>query len=227
MAYHVSRILAMKPAEIEKMSLSDLRKKTTILNSAANKRIKRAYKQGVTSTVLDNALDVGKFKTTRATKGMSEEKQRKIAEAEFMRAKLFLESKTSSVRGIKKTQKKVMKAFTKKINKTLPQGEKINPSDWYKGMDANETQTLNDLIWTQVDKLAEKYAMTKEERYRTAGHAYEVATRSKRPVTTKNSMFKNLLKWRKKKYEEESGSDLVSDVGDDEIAAIFKNFDGI
>ena len=113
------------------------------------------------------------------------------------------------------------------MNKGLPKSEKINPSDWYTNVDPETQKNLNDLIWTQVDKFAEQKATTKEQRYALAGHAYEVATRERRPVHTKAGMFRSLLAWSKKQYEIESGKDLTSDVGDDEVATVFKDFKGI
>ena len=227
MAYHVSRILALKPAELEKLSTKQLQKYTTILNSAANKRVKRAYALGTESKVIDKAIEGGRFKTTRLTKDMSETQKRAIAESEFMRVKGFLEKETSSTRGVKKTQRKVMKAFSKRVNKGLPKSEQINPADWYKNISPDETTTLNDLIWSMVDKVAETHATTKEQRYALAGHAYEVATRKRKPVHTKKGMFRSLLAWRKKQYEQEAGKDLASDVGDEELETLFKNFEGI
>lgn len=227
MAYHVSRILALKPKEVEKMSTKELQKATTILNSAANKRVKRAYKLGTESSVIDKAIEGGRFKTTRLTKDMTPVEKRQVAESEFMRVKLFLEKETSSTRGVKKTQRKIMKEFSKKVNKGLPKEEHINPSDWYQGLTPDETTTLNDIVWAMVDKVAETNPVTKEQRYALAGHAYEVATRSRKPVRTKAGMFRSLLAWKKKQYEEESAKDLTVDVGDEELATMFKDFEGI
>lgn len=227
MAYHVSRILALKPGEIEKMSTKQLQKATTILNSAANKRVKRAYKLGTESKVIDKALEGGRFRTSRLPKSMSETEKRATAEAEFMRVRDFLKKETSSTRGVKKTQRKIMKKFTEKINKGLPESEKVTPSDWYKNLDPNEETRLNDLIWSMVDKVAEVKAVTKEQRYTLAGHAYEIATRSEKPVHTKAGMFGALYNWWKKQYKNESGNVLGADVGDEELEKNLKGYEGI
>lgn len=227
MAYHVSRILALKPGELEKMSTKQLQKATTILNSAANKRVKRAYKLGTESSVIDKALEGGRFRTSRLPKSMSETEKRATAEAEFMRVRDFLKKETSSTRGVKKTQRKIMKKFTNKFNKGLPESEKLSTKDWYQAIEPGSETTLNDLVWAAVDKFAEKNPVTKEQRYTLAGHAYEVATRSWKPVHTKSGMLSSLRAFSKKQYAEESGKDLTAGVGDNEVATVFKNFKGI
>lgn len=227
MAYHVSRYLALTPKEIEKMSTKQLQKVTTILNSAANKRVKRAYQLGTESKVIDKAIEGGRFRTSRLPKSMSETEKRATAEAEYMRVREFLKKETSSTRGVKKTQRKVMKKFTEKFNKGLPESEKLSTADWYQAIEPGSETTLNDLIWATVDKFAEKNPVTKEQRYQLAGHAYEVATRSRKPVHTKRGMLSSLIAWNKKQYADQSGQDLGADVGDDELGTMFKNFEGI
>ena len=113
----VGKILAIKPGKIEKMSAKELRKITTFLNSAANKRIKRAQQTGAKSEVIRKAVEGGRFKTTRIGKNVSESEARSIAYAEFMRVREFMKKETSSSRGIKKTAKKVINKFKQKIKK--------------------------------------------------------------------------------------------------------------
>ena len=109
----VGKILALKPAKIEKMSAKELRKITTFLNSAANKRLKRAAQLGTESEVLRRAAEGGRFKTTRIGKNVPEAEARPIAYAEFMRVREFMRKETSSTRGVKKTQKKIIKNLLK------------------------------------------------------------------------------------------------------------------
>ena len=113
----VGKILALKPSEIEKMSTEKLRAVTTILNSAANKRIKRAKNLGTESSVIDKAMEGGRFKTQRLPKTTSPEKARSIVMAAFMRVRGFLQKETSSTRGVKKKQKNVIKQFIKQAKK--------------------------------------------------------------------------------------------------------------
>ena len=117
--------------------------------------------------------------------------------------------------------------FTDKVNKGLKPSERVTKDDWYKPIAPDDKTTLNDLVWAAVDKFAEKNPVTKEQRYTLAGHAYEVATRSRKPVHTKSGMLSSLRAFSKKQYAEESGQDLTASVGDDELATVFKNFEGI
>lgn len=83
----VGKILALKPDELEKMSTAKLKAITTILNSAANKRVKRAQQLGTESSVIDDAIKGGKFVTPRSNKKMSDAEMRSMVESSFIRAK--------------------------------------------------------------------------------------------------------------------------------------------
>ena len=210
----VRKILALTPKEIEKLSPKKLQAYTTILNSAANKRVKRAQKLGTKSAVIDKALEGGRFKTTRIKKGTSPTKARAITYSEFMRVRDFLTKQTSTTRGVKKQQRKVKQEFIKKT--------KLIAGDIFKDQPLTDTE-INDLVWTQVDKMAESRAMTKEDRYRAAETAYEAVT--SKDIRSKDELFKYMEEKREEIYiQSVENSD---DVGDDEINELFKNFDGI
>lgn len=210
----VRKILALTPKEIEKLSPKKLQAYTTILNSAANKRVKRAQKLGTKSAVIDKAVEGGRFKTTRIKKGTSPTKAKAITYAEFMRVRDFLSKQTSTTRGVKKQQRKVKQEFIKKT--------KMLAGDIFKDQPLTDTE-INDLVWTQVDKMAESRAMTKEDRYRAAETAYEAVT--SRDIRSKDELFKYMEEKREEIYiQSVENSD---DVGDDEINELFKNFDGI
>ena len=197
----VGRILAMKPDKLEKFSAREIRKLTTFLNSAANKRVKRAAQLGTESEVLRKAAEGGRFKTTRIGKNVPESEARPIAYAEFMRVREFLKKETSSTRGIKKTQKKIIRKFKQKVKKL---GIDLDKKD--EGMISIDPHTLsvqisekdlNDLVWTQVDKLGETKALTKQDRYRAAGEAYEVLMGE---LKTKDELFTHLQDWADEQY---------------------------
>lgn len=211
----VRKILALTPKEIEKLSPKKLRAYTTILNSAANKRIKRAQKLGTESAVLDKAIQGGRFKTSRITKDMTPTQAQAITYSQFMRARDFLTKQTSSTRGVKKQQRRVRKEFIDKAN--MVAGDIM-----YKGRAMTDSE-LNDLVWTQVDKLAETKAMTKEDRYRAADIAYEKIVTSR--MRSKKSLFQYLKKRKEEIYLESVEQD--EDVGDEELEKYFKGFDGI
>lgn len=218
----VGRILAMKPDKIEKLSAKELRKLTTFLNSAANKRVKRAGQLGTESEVLRKAVEGGRFKTTRISAKTPEAEARPIAYAEFMRVREFMKKETSSTRGVKKTQKKIIKKFKQKVKKMGIPTESVSTEGMTPQQLGKEIsdKDLNDLVWTQVDKLAETRAMTKEDRYRAAGAAYEIVSQV---INTKEKLFEYLQKWAQDEYIRSVEED--QDVGDEEIEALFRGFD--
>ena len=171
----VGKILALKPDEIEKMSTTKLKAVTTILNSAANKRVKRAEKLGTESAVIDKAKQGGRFVTPRFGKKTPEEEQRSKILSSFMRARDFMTKETSSTRGVKKTQKKVIKQFIKQAKKiTLPSGSGEEYTPWFMDLKKIDEEKINELVWKSVDKFAEANPLTKEGRYRVANVAYEL-----------------------------------------------------
>lgn len=192
----VKNYLNMSSKQISKLSDKELRQAITVMDSAANKRIKRVYSAGLSSGKIDRQLENGKF----SVKGID---TRAGLENAFINVKQFLESQTTSVSGIKRQQQRTFKNLAKIVNRELPKGEKIRTSA-ITSNDDKELQKISGLIWSQVDKLAENKALgiTKSERYKIAAHAYNVVTRKSRPVRTKRGLFKNLQKYYNKVYEE-------------------------
>ena len=214
----VAQILNMSSRQISKLSDAELRKITVIANSAANKRIKRAEKAGLTSGVIEQAKEYGKF----SVKGVESRAQ---LETQFTRVRNFLSAKTSTTAGIKRSQKKMFKNLAKIVNKELPQQEQIEIS----GASEVDLQNISGLIWQQVDKLSENKALgiTRKERYRIAAHAYNVTTRDKRPIQTKQGLFRNLQKYYDKMYSEslqDPGLDNMT-TGEQKIAEIYNNIE--
>lgn len=190
---NVKQILNLSSKQISKMSDAELRKITIIANSAANKRIKRAEKAGLTSGVIEQAKDYGKF----SVKGVETRAQ---LEGQFTRVRGFLSAKTSKTRGIKSQQRKMFINLAKTINKELPPEEQINID----GRSEVDLQNISGLIWQQVDKLAEDKSLgiTANDRYKLAAHAYNMTTRDRRPIKTKRGLFLNLKKFQKNMYKE-------------------------
>lgn len=220
----VGRILAMKPDKLEKLSARELRGLTTVLNSAANKRVKRAGQLGTDSEVLRKAAEGGRFKTTRIGKNVPESEARPIAYAEFMRVREFLKKETSSTRGVKKTQKKIIRKFKQKAKKLGidldKRDEEVLTVDPQTLSVQISERDLNDLVWTQVDKLGETKALTKQDRYRAAGEAYDILTTE---LKTKEELFTHLQDWADAQYIADVENN--DDVGDDEIEKAFKGFE--
>lgn len=220
----VKKILKLTAYQVMKLSDENLKKYVSTMNAAANKRIKRAKSQGYTSGVIERITDRPEGKFSIKGKG-----SRAKLEAAFMDVKQFLESKTSTVRGIKASQDKMFKELAKKVNPDLPADQQINPEDWYKDKTDSEIKDITDLVWTQVDKIAEnkQFGITKKERYALAAHAFEVVTRTNRPVTDKKSLYQNLKKFYQEGYIKsvESEDDEIELTEEEQkIAAMYKDF---
>ena len=92
-------LLNLSSFEISKMKKTELRKVVQTLASTANKRLKRLGAKGISTPSSRQALQTGKFSTKN--------KNINQLRAEYIRAKKFLQSKTSTITGFKKFQKEV------------------------------------------------------------------------------------------------------------------------
>ena len=216
----VKKYLNMSSKQISKMSDKELRQAVTILNSAANKRIKRVYKAGLSSGKIDQKLENGKF-SVAGVKG------RAALENALLDVSGFMKSKTTTVKGIRSAQQKTFKNLAKVVNKELPEDEKIQTGKLASATD-QELKELTGLIWSQVDKLSEDKTLgiTKKERYSLAAHAYNVATRRSRPVKTKQGLLKNLRKFYESQYQKSIADTNIENLTQEEqdVAALYSNF---
>ena len=119
MSMKVKEILNLSDVQINKMSRKELAQVTSILASAANKRIARIEKAGVTSPAVSNIKKHdGKF----SVKGKNTNQLR----SEFARARNFMQNATSSVKGAKASARQIErnlgldKKSAKKGGKTIP-----------------------------------------------------------------------------------------------------------
>ena len=191
----VKNYLNMSSKSVSKMTDKELRHAVTVMNSAANKRIKRVYKADLSSVKIDKQLEAGKFSVAGI-------KSRAALENAFVDVSNFLQSKTTSVRGIRSAQNKTFKNLAEIVNKELPKREQVKTGQLI-DMKDQKLKNVIDMIWTQVDKISEDKSLgiTKSERYRLAAHAYNVVTRSRKPVKSKDELFSNLTKFYKKNYK--------------------------
>lgn len=223
MAMKVRRVkiyLGMSSKQISKMSDKELRQAVTILNSAANKRIKRVYREGLSSAKIDEQLKKGKFSVAGI-------KSRAALENSFVDVYGFLKASTTSVRGIRSAQDKTFRNLAELVNPELSDKEQINV-DTIDTTSDQELKDIIDLVWTQVDKLSEdkKLGITKRERYAIAAHAYNVTTRNRRPIKTKAGLFKNLKKFYKQNYKKSITDTELENLTPEEekVAAEYSNF---
>ena len=118
MSMKVKEILQLSDTAINKMSRRELAQVTSILASASNKRIARIEKAGVTSQAVQNVKSHdGRF----SVKGKNTNQLR----SEFARARNFMTSSTSTLRGAKASAKRIEKNLgldktAKKVSKALP-----------------------------------------------------------------------------------------------------------
>lgn len=104
----VDAILELTPDELMKMSRADMARNISKLASASNKRIKRLEESGVYSPSVEYVKrHGGKFSVAGKTKNQ--------LLTEFLRLQEFMESKTSTISGVKKWKKTVKKATTKAV----------------------------------------------------------------------------------------------------------------
>ena len=118
MSMKVKEILQMSDVQINKMSRRELAQVTSILASAANKRIARIEKAGVTSPAVQSVKSHdGKF----SVKGKNTNQLR----GEFARARNFMSNVTSTVKGAKSSARQIEKNLglgksVEKVSKALP-----------------------------------------------------------------------------------------------------------
>lgn len=118
MSMKVKEVLRLSDVQINKMSRRELAQVTSILASAANKRIARIEKAGVTSPAVANVKShEGRF----SVKGKNTNQLR----GEFARARNFMTNVTSTVRGAKSSARQIEKNLglgkpKKKTGKAVP-----------------------------------------------------------------------------------------------------------
>lgn len=165
MSMKVKDVLRLSDIQINKMSRRELAQVTSILASAANKRIARIEKAGVTSPAVANVKShEGRF----SVKGKNTNQLR----GEFARARNFMSNVTSTVKGAKssarqieknlglgKTKKKTVKAvpssLKKEHKKLVQKRERLNKT-LEKRREQGKKPTANMLKREEALKQAEK-----------------------------------------------------------------------
>lgn len=94
----IKELMSIDPADFNRLDERELKTITSRLASAANKRLRRFEKSGISTPATRRAEESGGF---FSVKGKTLNQTR----AEFMRAKQFLEAKTSTRRGWETTRK--------------------------------------------------------------------------------------------------------------------------
>ena len=150
-------LLNLSSAEIAKLKKPQLRKVVQTLSSTANKRLKRLHQKDFSTPASRYAMKSGKF----STKGKNINQLR----AEYVRAKNFLQSKTSTLRGYKQFKKEVQKNLSEKgINISNENLESIF-NIYEKLKDINPSVAEKNLKYITLQEINEElqYGQTDEE----------------------------------------------------------------
>lgn len=142
-----SELLNLSSVEISKLKKPQLRKIVQTLANTSNKRLKRLQQKGISTPASRYVNKSGKF----STKGKNINQLR----AEYIRAKNFLQSKTSTLKGYKQFKKEVQKSLSEKginissdnlepIFKIYEKLKDINPSVAEKNLKYVTLQEINE-----------------------------------------------------------------------------------
>lgn len=108
----VKKLLALTPEEISGLDVKTLRKYTSVLSSAANKRIQRLRKSGVSASSIayQNVMRSGTGKFGTRNKSLNQLRN------EYKRVRMFLNAKTSTVTGTRKLQSELVERFDTELS---------------------------------------------------------------------------------------------------------------
>lgn len=148
----IQDIMDIDIKDFNRLNERDLRDLTKRLSSAANKRIKRMETGGDLSPAYDRIMESG-GKISVKDKSFNQLRQ------EFGRARDFLQSKTSSIKGWKSTKKKVIDEFKKlgvdipedKYNDVFRTYEKVKERNPEVGMRSLKYRVMKKIVSGAVD----------------------------------------------------------------------------
>ena len=123
----IEDIMSIDLETFNKLSESDLRRLTSRLVSAGNKRVRALEKAGLITPALKGLGTDTRF-TTKVDKNLSHAQKRNKLAQEFGRVRNFLTLKTSSIRGFNKFSKEQDKVLMKELNFTRDDLESVNKS---------------------------------------------------------------------------------------------------
>lgn len=163
---NIKEIMELTSADLDAMSLQDLKKISNVLNSAANKRVKRLQSSGMSdySPALASVKEKGKFST------VGKDSKYRVRN-EITRAKQFLSAKTSSLKGAKSYKKTVEKLVKEPFGKGESEKDKFGlgkilgqtdkPAKKKRNVKPKEkpfTEAQRKKLFRALDKLREKDA---------------------------------------------------------------------
>lgn len=123
----ISDIMDIDIQSFNKLSESDLRRYTSRLVSAGNKRIRKIESAGITTPAYRNLGTIKRF-STQVGKDLTGTQRLNKLRQEFSRVRNFLTSKTSTIRGQKAVVKAVKENLAKSTGLSMKEINKINLS---------------------------------------------------------------------------------------------------
>lgn len=118
----ISDIMGIDLETFNKMGESDVRAVTSRLVSAGNKRIRTQEKHNVISPAY-RSLGSDKRFSTKLPSGISKQQRVNKLRQEFARARSFLSSKTSTMKGYNQYQKQIIEDIERATGQKLQKGE--------------------------------------------------------------------------------------------------------
>lgn len=145
-----SDLLSMSSLDVSKLTRSELAKATRQLADIANKRLKRleTAEAGINSPLYQKTMETGYFRTGGKNQGQ--------LQAEFQRARSFLNKKTSTVSGWRKMRTKTLKRIG------VPEEDQKSFDDksfWqtYRRLEKNNRALVHAYGSTETQRLLRKY----------------------------------------------------------------------
>lgn len=114
----ISDIMNIDIDTFNKLGSQDLRRITSRLVSAGNKRIRSLEKKGIRSPAYRSIGESGKF-SVKMAKGMNQQQITNKLRQEYSRVRSFLSKKTSTIRGYNEYVKDVKEEISKSIGKPV------------------------------------------------------------------------------------------------------------
>lgn len=114
----ISDIMNIDIDTFNKLGSQDLRRITSRLVSAGNKRIRALEKKGISSPAYRSIGESGKF-SVKMPKGLNKQQIANKLRSEYSRVRSFLSKKTSTIRGYNEYMKNVKEEISKSIGKSV------------------------------------------------------------------------------------------------------------
>lgn len=182
--------LDMSPKQLMSLSRKELAKAVTIIDSAANKRMKRLRQAGVDSPELKSFESTSGAGSKFSVKGKSLNDLRQ----QFVQTRNFMKAKTSSLGGAKKVQSNLMKRLN------IPKGQKLTPDQ-------------EKLLWKAYNNFVDSYGGDPDNKQKIydSNQIQVMITEQVRNGEDFESIMQNLDSYMGDIYEQNTEEELQSD----------------